>query len=199
MAQKPNTKKDGLNDNQKAFVKWYVALKFNGEKAAIKAGYSPSGARQAASRMLTKSNIIAAIDIEKAKAVKKVELTEELVINELKNMILFDPRKLYDDDGNLKPIKDLDDDIAKSLAGLKVLSIRADDNGNTTLTKEVKWYDKQKSIELAMRYLGLFIDQKKITMEGELNTGKMDLSKLNTEELAALAQISTKLKKDDDE
>lgn len=50
----------GINDRQALFVRYYLEL-LNGEKAAIKAGYSKKSARSTASEYLAKPNIQAAI------------------------------------------------------------------------------------------------------------------------------------------
>ena len=49
-------KKDGCNERQVRFAQEYI-VDLHGERAAIRAGYSPNNARVQASRLLTKSNI----------------------------------------------------------------------------------------------------------------------------------------------
>ena len=53
-------------------------------------------------------------------ALKENIVTPEEVMEGYTRAIRFDPRKLYDEDGELKQVIDLDDDTALELVGLKV-------------------------------------------------------------------------------
>lgn len=64
-----------------------------------------------------------------------------------------DRRGLFDNQGNLKPLNEIDGDIAKLLAGIKVQSIGEDGRG--TLHK-IKVYDKMRALSDLFRNKGLF-------------------------------------------
>ena len=67
----PPMKKDKPNENrQKAFVREYLKDK-NGKQAAIRAGYSKSGAEVTASRLLRKSKVKEALEKHEQKAEEK--------------------------------------------------------------------------------------------------------------------------------
>jgi len=59
-------KKDKLTPKQVNFCKWYVVTR-NGTQAAIKAGYSAKAAKETASRLLTKVNVLNFIEEEQKK------------------------------------------------------------------------------------------------------------------------------------
>lgn len=90
---------------------------------------------------------------------QKYELTTESVIKSLAQAVHFDPRKLYNADGTLKPIHELDDDTAAALSGFEVTEEtigRGNQRETVGYTKKVKWLDKNVSREQAMKHLGLY-------------------------------------------
>ena len=89
----------------------------------------------------------------------KLELTTESVLRSLAQAVHFDPRKLYDEHGNLKPITELDDDTAMALSGVEVMEEFAGRGEKRELmgyTKKVKWLDKNAARDQAMKHLGMF-------------------------------------------
>lgn len=142
-----------LTAKQEMFVKEYI-IDLNATQAAIRSGYSKKTAREQAARMLSKVNIQQAIQEAKGKRAERVELQADEVLMDLKRITMFNPKSLYDGNGNLKPIEALDDDTAKVLTGLK---IKTEPDGRQYV--EIKWADRLKAIETAMRHLGLFNDK----------------------------------------
>ena len=71
-----------LNDRQQLFVNEYL-VDSNATQAAIRAGYSEKTAKQIGNRLLTKVDVAAAIDARRAKLTKKLEITQERVLQEL--------------------------------------------------------------------------------------------------------------------
>jgi phage terminase small subunit len=72
-----------LSARQAAFVREYL-VDGNGAKAALRAGYKKETARVQASRLLTKSNIKAAIEAGQQKLAEKTETEAEWVRRRLK-------------------------------------------------------------------------------------------------------------------
>lgn len=71
-----------LNARQGAFVREY-GKDHNATQAAVRAGYSKKTARQAGSRLLTLSSIKSALRARGAAALAKMEVTEDMVLQEL--------------------------------------------------------------------------------------------------------------------
>lgn len=70
----------------------------------------------------------------------------------------FDPRRLYDTEGRLLPADQLDDFTATALTGIRVFEEFDFEDGQRTLvgnTKEFKWEQRVKALELLMRLRGL--------------------------------------------
>ncbi len=75
-----------LTDRQTRFVDEYL-IDLNGTQAALRAGYSPSGARQEGSRLLTNADIKALVARKQAQTAQRLEITREDVIRGLVSAI----------------------------------------------------------------------------------------------------------------
>lgn len=81
-----------LSPRQKRFAEEYV-LDFNGKKAAIRAGYSPAGAKQQAHRLLTCATVHAEVDRLRRRLVLNADgqgITAERVLSELAKIAFAD-------------------------------------------------------------------------------------------------------------
>lgn len=143
-----------LTDKQKRFVTEYL-VDLNATQAAIRAGYSEKTACEQGARLLANVKVQAAVQKGKAERAKRTEITQDRVLLEYARIAFFDPRKLFDDEGNPKHITELDDETAAALAGLDVEK-RVDDNGVETYTKKYKIADKLRALEMTGRHLGMF-------------------------------------------
>ncbi|HHA2945750.1 terminase small subunit [Stenotrophomonas maltophilia] len=75
-------KASGLTPKQQRFVQEYLQ-DHNGARAAIRAGYSESTARQQGSRLLTDPRVLAAVRAGQKKVAKKAEVTVDSLMAEL--------------------------------------------------------------------------------------------------------------------
>lgn len=81
------------------------------------------------------------------------------VLLEASRIALFDPRKLFRDDGTPKPIAELDDDTAAALAGLDVheeFEGSGEDRVFVGYTKKYKVADKNAALEKLFKHHGLY-------------------------------------------
>lgn len=149
-----------LNPKQRAFCLEYVA-DHNAAQAAIRAGYSAATARQIGSRLLTVVDVSTAVRellSNQAKAVQeKTGITLERTIKEIGRIAFFDPRRLFNADGEPLAITDLDDDTAAAVAGLDVLE-EFDGAGRDRVfvgyVKKWKLADKKGALDMLMKHLG---------------------------------------------
>lgn len=144
----------------KVFIAEYIRDP-NGRQAAIKAGYSARTADSAASRLLKNVKVREEIDRHHAEVVEKVKhetgITLERVIRELGRIAFFDPRKLFDKDGNPLPITELDDDTVAAVAGLDVLEEyegSGEDRRVVGYVKKWKLATKDGALDKLMKHLG---------------------------------------------
>ena len=155
--------KTTIEQRRKLFVEAYLSNGGNATKAALAAGFSAGSAAKQGHRLSKNASVRAEIDRRNAEVIEKAQqatqLTIERVLLSLAQALFFDPRKLYREDGSLKPIAELDDDTAQALAGFEVFEEftgRGEDRALAGYTKKVKWLDKNTAREQALKHLGAF-------------------------------------------
>lgn len=147
-----------LTKKQEAFALAYV--KSTNASEAYRKSYNASGmsaesVNVAACRLLKNAKVVLRVNELTAPAREEAEDAAAAYILENRRIALFDPRKLFDEDGNLKPIRDLDDDTAAAIAAFEVNELLADGKA-IGHTRKMKFWDKGSAIEKAFRHLGLF-------------------------------------------
>ena len=135
-----------LTRRQRAFVHNYVRTKKATPSARL-AGYSDRHASTAGRALLARDAICRAIDIEQKRIMAAEGVTKERIISELACIAFYDPRKLFDDFGNPKRLKDLD---ASTAAAVKDFDV--DPMGNP----RVKTHNKIDALVKLGEELGLF-------------------------------------------
>lgn len=154
---KPGQAKDSTEARRAAFIEAYLSNGANARDAAIQAGFSRASAASQGSRLLKNVNVLAAIDKRRAQLSEKTQLTTDEIMADIARTLRFDPRKLYNDDGSMKSIKDLDDATAACLTGIEVVIMKGTEGDETPLyVKKVKWEGKATARDQAMRVFGMF-------------------------------------------
>jgi phage terminase small subunit len=153
---------DELTNKQKAFCEEYL-IDFNGTQAAIRAGYSEKTARQQAEQLLSKLDIQQCVKKLQQDRSKRTEVTQDRVLLEIARLAFNDPRKAFDEYGELLPVQQWPDEVAAAISSIKVTEMKSGDDEVVTQLKEVKFWDKGKQIELAAKHLGMFTDKLHVT------------------------------------
>jgi phage terminase small subunit len=150
-----------LTPKQSAFIEEF-ACDMNATQAAIRAGYSAKTAKEQATRLL--SNVHVAAEIAKGRAARseRTGITADRVLQELARVAFLDIRKLFNPDGSMKPLSELDDDTAAAIAGLDLAEIRDEDGKPVGVLKKIKIADKLVALDKLARNLGLLQDKLKI-------------------------------------
>jgi phage terminase small subunit len=168
-----------MTPKQSRFTAEYLANGFNATRAAISAGYSKKTASSIGEENLRKPEISAAIEEGTKRIMDRLEVTADLVVQEIAKMAFFDPRKLFNDDGSLKMISQIDDHSAAALAGFEVCELfdgTGDQKHAYGLLKKVKLADKSKNLEMLGRYFKLFTaDREDPTDAKQITTLIIDL------------------------
>ena len=163
----------GADARRKLFIAAYLANNKNGTKAAIEAGYSEKSAASKASQLLKEPEVAKAVLEAENALLAKHNLTAENVLIQLGRIVNFDIRKLYNPDGSLKSIHELDDDTASALSSFEIEEIKAE--GMTIgMTRKVKGHDKNRAIDAAMRHFGLFEKDNSLRLTGNVSISRDD-------------------------
>lgn len=180
-----------LTPQQRRFVDEFAAGGFLNQTKAYEASYKAKGAAavSGASRLLAQANVAAAVQAMRDKLSEKLEVKAERVLAEWVAMGFYDPADLVVTDPTTGEVRDI-----TSPRDLKLLPEQVrrciigwswDRNSNFTL----KLAPKTPNLELIGRYLGMFVERKKIEI-GELEKKSDDeLDKTIVETAQQIAQL----------
>lgn len=109
---------------------------------------------------------------------KRAEVTVERIMSELAKIGFSDIRKLFDENGNLKRVEDIDDAAAAALSSIDVVNrkVPGGDGNEVESVVKLKFWDKQAALVNMGKHLGMFVDRVE-------HTGK-DGGPIQTEELS---------------
>mgnify|MGYP001405843740 CR=1 FL=1 len=146
-----------LTAKEQLFVSEFL-VDFNSVAALMRMGWSRSAASDAAYRWLRRPHVREAI----SKAIRRIDAHSTIsavrVIEEVARVALADPRKLYNEDGTLKEVRDLDEDLARAVASVKTTTKPGKDGEPPTHTTEIKLWDKNRATEQLLKSLGKIMD-----------------------------------------
>ncbi|WP_315069631.1 terminase small subunit [uncultured Clostridium sp.] len=150
-----------LTKRQEQFCDEYL-IDLNVTQAATRAGYSKFYAMNKAYKLLDNPAIKEYIDKRMMDRQKRTEITQDIVLEELRRIALAKPTDFFEveDMGQYKrvsivPTKDIPEDKIGAIAGIK--------QGANGI--EVKLHDRLKALELIGRHLGMFKDKIEISKD----------------------------------
>lgn len=129
--------------------------------------WKPNSVWSAASTLAAGPKVKARITALATIAQANTQLTVERVLLEMQKLAFYDPRELFDKDGNPLRMSELGEDIACAIAGVDVVTIGNADAGIGEVRK-YKLADKKGALEMLGRHLAMFKDQLKIAADSEL-------------------------------
>lgn len=145
-----------LNAQQLRFVQEYL-IDLNATQAAIRAGYSAKTAHSQGQRLLKHVEVQRAIAEAQYKRALKTETDAAFVLRRLAEEVTADIADLYDEAGNIKPVKDWPMIWRQGL----VSGIKTVEEGDGVLIREIKLSDRIKRLELLGKHISVnaFRDQ----------------------------------------
>lgn len=173
-----------LTDKQERFCIEYV-IDFNATQAAIRAGYSENTAGQIGEQNLKKLEIQQRIQELKSKAVEKIEITHEKLLQELRNWAYSDITETME--LSASQVKELPVEIRRLVTKFKRTTKKIGDSVTEDVI-ELHFVSKEKAIELIAKHIGFF------EKDNEQKKTEFDMSGLTTEELIKRAEAVKKLK-----
>lgn len=146
---KPAKKEPTISPKQFRFVAEYLVDQ-NGTQAAIRAGYSPRTANEQASDLLAKPSIRAEVDKRLNEIMERSIASRERILQETTRLALSDPKELVDENGRIRRLREIPDDLRVCIKSIK----RSKDGAF-----EVTFRDKEKGLELMGKYHKLWTDR----------------------------------------
>jgi phage terminase small subunit len=155
-----------MTAKQKRFCEEYL-IDLNATQAAIRAGYSVATAGEIGFENMKKPEIRTRIDKALAERSKRTGINADRVILELAKIAFVNPTDVINmDEAKVRDGSDRDDTAA--IASVKVKKIPTEDGDITE--REVRLFDKVRTLELIGKHLGMFRD--KVELSGGLETSK---------------------------
>jgi phage terminase small subunit len=127
----------------------------NGTRAAIRAGYATSSAAVQAHRLLKGATVLEEIHARRKRTLRRSEVTAEKTLQALAAVAFFDPRCLFDHNGNLLPFDKMPKD---ALSAIDLLEVEESVEGGRRVRrlKKAKFANKLPALELLGNHLGIF-------------------------------------------
>lgn len=116
----------------------------------------PSTIHRTAHSLMTNPKIATRIKELRDDVAACVGLTREKVLNSVRCAIEFDPAKLFNEDGSLKKITELDEDTRSALSVIELAETQLMDDSITVILKKFKAVDKNTARDQAMKHFGLY-------------------------------------------
>ena len=146
-----------LTPAERRFVGEYL-VDFNATAALMRCGWSPHTANQNSVYFLRKPHVRAAIE----KGIKRMEahnvVSATRILEEVLRIATADPRRAMNDDGSMKQLQELDEDTARAVASLEVVSKPGRGDEPPTITHKLKFWDKGRATDTLLKSLGKLID-----------------------------------------
>jgi phage terminase small subunit len=170
---------DNLTLKQERFAQKYVEL--GNASEAYRQVYDvsamkPETVNRTAKELFDNHKITARIEELQALALKRHQVTVDRVVAEYAKLAFLDVRKVFTDDGDVKPIHEIDDDTAAAIAGIDVEAVfegSGKDRERVGTLKKIKLADKKAALDSLGKYLGMFVEKTEITGK---NGGPVELT-----------------------
>ena len=154
-----------MTPKQQRFVEEYL-IDLNATQAAIRAGYSARTANEQGARLLTYVSVRSALADAKARRSERTQIDADWVLRTLAAEKEADMADLYDDAGNIKPVKEWPMVFRTGLVvGVETVQERdgadADGTPQFVSVRKIKLQDRTKTVELIGRHVtvGAFKDR----------------------------------------
>lgn len=151
-----------MTPKQQRFCDEYL-VDLNATQAAIRSGYSEDTAKVIGCENLTKPYIKSYISERQKQLQEKTHITQEMVLAEYAKLAFFDIRKIFDDDGRLKPIQDIDDQTAGAITAIESyeeVSQVDEETFKQGINRKIKVSDKRAALDSICRVLGFNAPEK---------------------------------------
>ena len=154
-----------LTDKQDAFCRHYV-ISLNACDAARKAGFSETFATTRSSDLLTQPHMQARISELQAPSIARLEVSADHVIKELHRIATCDIGEAFDENGKFKALQEMPEDVRRCIQGIEVEELfegYGKERVQIGVTKKIKFWDKNKGLELLGKHFKLYTDKHEVS------------------------------------
>lgn len=167
------------NKQHEAFALAYIACFGNAAEAARRAGYSDDNARQQGWRLLERPDVRGRIDELSDARFRSAEVEAADILRELMRIAMCDIADAFEKDTNgLKDIHDMPIDVRRAVSSVKVDEIftigKKGEKALVGYTKEIKFWNKDRGLEMLARTLSLFKDSLTVRNHSEAKEARDD-------------------------
>ena len=148
---------------------------FNGTKAAQRAGYSPGGAPQMATRLLRNGKVVALMAKSVRKQLKSHDIKASDVLDRATCIAFGDVRGFVDKQGRLLNIHEISDSIEPLVRGFKA-------DPKTGQVTEILVENRLAAVKLLMQNFGLLKEQLRLEISSELTLEETEIIDAFTDE-----------------
>lgn len=157
-----------LTPLQNRFCDEYM-VDFKEERACLRAGYSESTARKYAYMLMRIPKIVKRLNELAEEWLKIYRIARVNTVRIMTNIIEADVAKLFDHDGNLKPVKEIDLATRRAIAGIDYREETLK-SGTRVKTTKIRMVDKPKTIELLAKHQQLLTDTVQLSVNTQVIT-----------------------------
>lgn len=150
-----------LSDMQELFCREYV-VDLNATQAAIRAGFSAKTSQTQSSAMMGDPRVQKRLAELSRERMTRLELNADTVLRGLLEIAMADIGEAYDENGNLKNIKEIPPNVRRAMSGVEVDQLfdgSGEQRFQSGVVTKVKFWDKPKSLELLGKHLKLFVEK----------------------------------------
>lgn len=160
-----------LSIRHQLFIENYISNGYNATKAYLDAGYSSTGgtARVSAHKLLKDPRTKKVINTTKQELLNAIKADQLKTVQQVQRCVFADPRKLFDEDGRMVAIHEIDDSTAAAISGIKIIKKRDPNTDELVDVVEVKLVDKKGSAEQLLKIQGLLNDKLELMGHGSID------------------------------
>lgn len=166
------------NEQHEVFARAYASNGMQGTAAALLAGFAPGSAAKRASLLLKRSDVSARVRELVDTALKQADITADRTLLELARVGYSDIRSIFDEHGNLIPVRELPHDVAASIEGVDVVMTTEERVGAdgqpvkvTTRTVKVRRGGKLAALRMLAQYHKILAPDPEDMVNAMLNYG----------------------------
>ena len=161
-----------MTPKQQRFVEEYL-IDLNATQAAIRAGYSARTANEQGARLLAQVSVRSQIEAAQKERSERTKIDADWVLTQLAAEKTADLADLFDDAGNLRPIKEWPDVWRRGpVVGIEAFEEydgRGEDRRAVGMVRKVKIADRTKHLELIGRHVNVAAFKDRVEVEDVTN------------------------------